>query len=144
MKGTASGRLLTFPANKFPVELVERNLHCFTGNGETPRRVFSSDQWSDYLIFRLYPRLRVFFDGRSDFYGPWRGRMYQRLMAGESDSTAVLDHENVELALVPNNWPLSGILRSSPAWRVASADAQGVLFERTLIKSSAAADRCAE
>ncbi len=31
--------------------------------------IFTFDQWGDYLIYRLYPRTRVFIDGRSDFYG---------------------------------------------------------------------------
>src|SRR5205814_8960210 len=32
-------------------------------------RVFTSDQWGDYLIYRFYPDQQGFIDGRSDFYG---------------------------------------------------------------------------
>ena len=32
-------------------------------------RIFTNDQWGDYLIWRLYPSDKVFVDGRSDFYG---------------------------------------------------------------------------
>ena len=32
-------------------------------------RIFTHDQWGDYLIYRLYPQTKVFMDGRSDFYG---------------------------------------------------------------------------
>ena len=32
-------------------------------------RIFTHDQWGDYLIYRLYPGHKVFVDGRSDFYG---------------------------------------------------------------------------
>ena len=32
-------------------------------------RIFTHDQWGDYLIYRLYPAHKVFIDGRSDFYG---------------------------------------------------------------------------
>jgi hypothetical protein len=32
-------------------------------------RVFTNDEWGDYLIYRLYPAHKVFVDGRSDFYG---------------------------------------------------------------------------
>src|SRR5258708_2009594 len=41
-------------------------------------RVLTTDQWGDYLIFRNYPRQRVFVDGRSDFYGPGVGGQYLR------------------------------------------------------------------
>ena len=32
-------------------------------------RIFTDDEWGDYLIWSLYPKNRVFVDGRSDFYG---------------------------------------------------------------------------
>ena len=32
-------------------------------------RIFTSDTWGGYLIYRRYPA-KVFTDGRSDFYGP--------------------------------------------------------------------------
>jgi hypothetical protein len=134
--GEQSGLRLGFPSNKFPVSLVERNSFRFASARGTPWRVFSSDQWSDYLIFQLYPAVRVFFDGRSDFFGPWRGKSYQELMGGEMDSPAILDREDVEWALLPKDWPLTGLLRRNSQWRIADADGQAVLFERDLPKSA--------
>jgi hypothetical protein len=125
---------IDFPPNKFPVNLVARNSHLLTSGTGSPRRIFSSDQWSDYLIFQLYPSVRVFFDGRSDFFGPWRGTFYQQLMGGEPDSPGILDRDDVEFALVPKAWALAGLLRRCSGWRVADADGQAVLFERTLPK----------
>src|SRR5450756_459954 len=58
-----------FPDTVFPVRAVERNLARLTPPSLMPR-ILTSDQWADYLIFRLYPEQRVFLDGRSDFYGP--------------------------------------------------------------------------
>lgn len=134
--GRQSGSSISFPSNKFPVNLLERNSYRFTSVKGTPWRVFSSDQWSDYLIFQLYPSVRVFFDGRSDFFAPWRGKSYQELMGGEMDSPAILDREGVEWALLPKDWPLTGLLRGSSQWRIADADDQAVLFERELPKSA--------
>ena len=127
---------VSFPANKFPVNLVERDSRRLASGTGAPKKIFSSDQWSDYLIFRLYPSVRVFFDGRSDFFGPWRGKSYQDLMVGESDSPAILDREGVELVLIPKDWALAGLLRRSSQWRIADADGQGVLFERDLSKNA--------
>ena len=40
--------------------------------------VFTEDLWGGYLIYREYPRGRVFIDGRSDFYGAGvRRQVYQ-------------------------------------------------------------------
>jgi hypothetical protein len=133
--GRQSG-IISFPRNKFPVNLVERNSYRFISPDGTPRRIFSSDQWSDYLIFQLYPSVRVFFDGRSDFFGPWRGKAYQNLMRGGTDSPAILDREEVDWALVPKDWALAGLLHRSSQWRVADADEQAALFERELPKNA--------
>jgi hypothetical protein len=131
----------SFPANKFPVHLVERNMSRFGTTAGHPARVFSSDQWSDYLIFRLYPSIRVYFDGRSDFFGPWRGQAYQQLMAGEPDAAKILDSENIDLVLVPKEWALSGILPNGGQWQVADADEQAVLFVRDLSKVAAGSNQ---
>jgi hypothetical protein len=125
-----SGDRAGFPVNKFPVNLVDRDLSLLAG------RVFSSDQWSDYLIFRLYPKVRIFFDGRSDFFGSWRGVAYQQLMAGSPDSATILDNEGVDTALLPADWSLSGILRESSQWQMVDSDGQAVLFIRTAGKST--------
>ena len=126
---------VNFPANKFPVKLVDGNLPRLSAGG-SPVKVFSSDQWSDYLIFRFHPAVRVFFDGRSDFFGPWRGREYQKLMAGSLDSASMLERENVDLALLPKNWALSGILRTNSQWWIADEDDQAVLFVHGKPKTS--------
>jgi hypothetical protein len=128
------GRPVDFPANKFPLHLIERNLQKFHAAGEPPLRVFSSDQWSDYLIFRFYPDIRIYFDGRSDFFGPWRGRAYQELMGGRASSAAILDREHIDLALVPRDWPLSVILEQDVRWRITDADERAVLFVRGSVK----------
>ena len=67
-----------FPDSRFPVRAVEQNRNLLMPAGGMPR-LLTSDQWADYIIFRLYPRQRVFFDGRSDFYGPALGSDYRAL-----------------------------------------------------------------
>jgi hypothetical protein len=118
-----------FPAVKFPIALVSRN-EARLSNSPTAARVFSSDQWSDYLTYRLYPAVKTFFDGRSDFFGPWRGEDYSSLLEGRPGCTAILDREKVRYALLPSKWALSGLLASSPLWKRVDGDQQAVLFER--------------
>ena len=53
-----------FPAGKFPVAMVGHHAARIAA-----ARIFTTDSWADYLTFRNYPRQRIFFDGRSDFFG---------------------------------------------------------------------------
>ena len=43
-----------FPDTVFPVRAVERNLQRLAPAAAMPR-ILTSDQWADYLIYRLYP-----------------------------------------------------------------------------------------
>jgi hypothetical protein len=119
-----------FPESRFPVEAVERNAARLAPGGAMPR-ILTSDQWADYLIFRLYPRQRVFFDGRSDFYGPAVGADYRSLMAGEPPWRQLVERYGFELALLPHDWPLSTALEREPGWRRVYEDGVGVLYARS-------------
>jgi hypothetical protein len=119
----------SFPATVFPVRAVESNLGQLAPGREMPR-VLTSDQWADYLIFRLYPRQRVFFDGRSDFFGPQIGSDYRKLLAGEDSSVELLDQYGFEFALLPRDWPLRTMLERQPGWHRIYQDAVAVLYAR--------------
>ena len=59
----------------FPSKIIPKNLtaHIETLiDEENPSRIFiygDGGQWNDYLIYRLYPKIRVFIDTRFDMYG---------------------------------------------------------------------------
>ena len=118
-----------FPSVKFPTALVSRNSYLLANPAGPPSRVFSSDQWSDYLIYRLAPRVKTFFDGRSDFFGPWRGDDYSRLMEGRPGCSEILDREKVRYALLPSTWALAGVLAADPNWSRVDGDRQAILFQ---------------
>ncbi len=118
-----------FPESVFPVRIANRNGTLLSSAPE-PVRVFSTDQWSDYLIYRFHPKVATYFDGRSDFFADWRGDSYQALMEARPDSVAVLDRERVRFVLLPVKWPLAALLRANPEWRIRDEDAGAVLFER--------------
>ncbi len=114
-----------FPEAKFPTALVQRHGAKLAG-----ARVFTSDQWGDYLLYRFHPRQRVFIDGRSDFYGPEIGKLYLRIAYGNPEWRGALARYACTVVLAPPEWPLAGLLRRDPAWRLVQEDRTAVLFER--------------
>jgi hypothetical protein len=119
-----------FPAERFPSSIVSRNERALSAMSAGPVRIFSTDQWSDYLIYRLHPKVQTYFDGRSDFFAEWRGENYRALMEGRPGCLAILDHEHARFALVPANWPLSELLRQNSQWHQVDRDSMALLFER--------------
>jgi hypothetical protein len=121
--------LVGFPNSMFPVVAVERNLEHLTPVAGVPR-VLTSDQWADYLIYRLYPAQRVFFDGRSDFFGAALGSDYRKLLSGEAPWRELLERYRFDLALLPHDWALSTALEHEPGWRLVYRDSVAVLYSR--------------
>ncbi|MFN3323357.1 MAG: hypothetical protein ACK5AZ_07670 [Bryobacteraceae bacterium] len=114
-----------FPEQKFPIHFIGRHAEQLAGS-----RVLTSDEWSDYLLFRFYPQQRVFVDGRSDFYGPEIGKQYVRAVHGAPDWEEILDRHRVEVVMSSPEWALTSLLRRNPGWRLVEAGEEAVLFER--------------
>lgn len=91
-------------------------------------RVFTFDQWGDYLIYRLYPRSRVFVDGRSDFYGDDFETKLLEVLNVSYGWDQTLARFGVDTVLMPPNSPLTGALKESSRWRVVYDDGVALLF----------------
>jgi hypothetical protein len=114
-----------FPSAMFPTTMVHQHAGLIASG-----RLLTPDQWGDYIIFTLYPRQRVYVDGRSDFYGEKLGQEYLHLMQGAYDWRAILDRNGFTVALLPVDWPLASMLKLDPSWRVMQDDGKAILFER--------------
>lgn len=114
-----------FPAERFPKAMVEKHGAVLAG-----ARIFTEDQWADYLIYRLWPRTKVFFDGRSDFYGRDVAAEYLRAMEGRPGWDAVLEKNGFDTVLVSPKTALASLLKLSPGWALVDDDGQAVLFRK--------------
>jgi hypothetical protein len=90
--------------------------------------VFTEDLWGGYLIYREYPRGRVFIDGRSDFYGAEFARKYIKAMGAQAGWEPYLSRYGVETVLLPPDAPLAGALRQSSAWHLTYDDGVALIF----------------
>jgi hypothetical protein len=118
-----------FDPKSFPVAAV-RMLHL-----DASTRIFTYDQWGDYLIYRLYPETKVFMDGRSDFYGSEFNQKYLDVITVSYGWEKTLAHFGVDTILMPPSTPLAGALKESARWRVVYDDGVAVIF-RSVQKTS--------
>ena len=121
---TLQASQLAFPADQFPVaasaEVAKLPLDA---------RVFSSDKFGGYLIYRFNGERKVFFDGRSDFYGADFLKQYGQIMQVRPGWQVDFDQWNFSHALVAPNAPLAEALRAA-GWRPVYRDKVAVLLER--------------
>ena len=91
-------------------------------------RIFTSDQWGDYVIYNLYPNSRVFIDGRSDFYGSKFVEKYLDIVTVNYNWQRYLNEYDVDTVLLPVNAPLAGALKESSRWHVTYDDGDAIVF----------------
>ena len=91
-------------------------------------RIFTNDEWGDYLIWSLYPANRVFVDGRIDFYGDDFEQKYVDAMNARNGWETTMARFGVDTILLPPDAPLAGALRESSRWRVAYDDGVALVF----------------
>ncbi len=125
-----------FPDHAFPTSLVRSQASLLR-----QARVFTSDEWADYLIYRNWPRQRVFMDGRSDFYGPSIGNQYIALMQAQPGWERILARYGCDVVLVPARWGLAALLEADPGWRLVAADGRAKLFRRAGLPASLKGER---
>ena len=121
-----------FDAKRFPAGAV----NAIPG-AELASGVFTSDQWGDYLIYRLYPNVKVFIDGRSDFYGSQFADRYIDAMNGKWNWEKVLDRYHVKTVLLPVGASLASTLKESAGWRVRYDDHVAIVFQRAGLETRA-------
>jgi hypothetical protein len=91
-------------------------------------RIFTNDEWGDYLIWSLYPGHRVFVDGRSDFYGDDFEARYVDVLNVKDGWETTLGHFGVDTILLPPDAPLAGALKQSNRWKVVYDDSVALVF----------------
>jgi len=96
---------------------------------DSSTRLFTTDVWGGYLIYRLYPQVRVFWDSRTDFYGTEFNQAALDTIMGRPGWDNTLAEHHITNALVPVNVPLAAILSESRNWRPVYRDKIAVLFE---------------
>ena len=112
-----------FDPTRFPVGAVD-----FLERSGAHEEVFCPDRWGGYLIYRLYPQVRVAVDDRHDLYGAEFLKYYLKIVHGEPGWENVLDGLHAGLVLVPAQSTLDSALEGTRWWDVAYRDEVAVVF----------------
>jgi len=111
-----------FPADQFPVA-ASNAVAALPSNA----RVFSSDKFGGYLIYRFAGERKVFFDGRSDFYGADFLARYARVVQVRPGWQAEFARGRFTHALVPPDFSLVPALEAQ-GWTELYRDRTAVLL----------------
>jgi hypothetical protein len=111
-----------FPRNEFPVEAASQVASLPAG-----ARIFAPDTYGGYLIYRFDGGRKVFFDGRSDFYGVAFVESYRRLRDLQPSWRTEFNRWKFTYALMPTDSRLIPALEEN-GWREIYRDPTAVLL----------------
>jgi hypothetical protein len=114
-----------FDSRRFPVASVN---YLEQQNAQGP--LLSPDDWGGYLIYRLYPRIKVVVDDRHDFYGEEFLKSYLEMIRLEPRWQDFIQQHPASYLVVPKDSPLANILFETPVWQPVYSDATAVVFVR--------------
>jgi hypothetical protein len=122
-----------FDAKRFPVHAVDylekdylEKDYLEKRDGQGP--LAGPDYWGGYLIYRLYPRLRMVVDDRHDFYGEDFLKSYLKMIHVEPGWEDFLLQHQAHCVIVPKNSALANILVETPGWQRIYGDDVAVVF----------------
>ncbi len=93
--------------------------------------IFNNYDWGGYLVWRLYPALRVFIDGRADLYGDRFLHEFADTYALEDDWQQTFERWHIQSVVLPLDSSLATGLRRAPGWTVAFEDHQAIVLTRS-------------
>jgi hypothetical protein len=114
-----------FDAKRFPAAAVN---YLETQQLQGP--LLSPDAWGGYLIYRLYPRVKVVIDDRHDFYGEEFLQSYLKMIHLEPGWEKFLNRYRPRCVIVPKNSALANILAETAGWQSIYSDDVARAFVR--------------
>ena len=124
-----AGRL-PFPKTLDGMQMSTGAIAHVEAHPERFERTFNTDGLGGVLIYRFWPRLRVFVDDRTPVYGEAFMRDYFTVFDAQPGWEGVLETWGVTAAIVATGTPIAPVLRTSAAWRVDYEDAQTLVLVR--------------
>jgi hypothetical protein len=112
-----------FDAKRFPVHAVD-----YLEKQGTQGPLVSPDYWGGYLIYRLYPQVRMVVDDRHDFYGEQFLKSYLKMIRVEPGWQDFLQQHQVRGVIVPKGSALANVLAETPGWQSIYGDDVAVVF----------------
>jgi hypothetical protein len=114
-----------FDAKRFPVRAVD-----YLEEKDVQGPLVSPDYWGGYLIYRLYPRVRMVVDDRHDFYGEEFLKSYLKMVHVEPGWDDFLQQHAARCVIVPKASALANILFETSGWQPIYNDDVAVVFVR--------------
>jgi hypothetical protein len=124
----ANGYLIhSFDGNKKPIAAAE-----FLEQEFVDGNMFNEYEFGDYIIYRNYPKYKVFIDGRADMYGVGLFKEYLKVVSFETGWEEIIKKYNINWIFFPSNSEFSRFLIINNDWHLIYADKVANIFVKRI------------
>lgn len=121
-----SGKIhFQFDPKKKPVSAVE-----FLEKENLKGNMFNNDEFGDYVIYKAYPRYKVFVDGRSDMYGSDNFKEYSEIASFGPSMESLVRKYDINWIFFDSDSFLSRYLVQNRDWHLIYSDPVASIFIR--------------
>ncbi len=117
----------------YPVDAMR----AMEARGLLGERLLSTDKWGDYILYRYWPRQRVFVDDRYNLYPVQIVTDMLMLLNGSNDWHAVLERYRIEVVVWPAQRLAVEALEREPGWSRVFRDGQAIVYARSSAEHAA-------
>jgi hypothetical protein len=111
----------------FPVDAIQ-----FAHQNQLSGKLFNQDFWGGYILQEIYPKGKIFFDGRTGMYGNESAKEYLQVARAEKGFEKILDKYEVNWVLYETQTPLCRALRAGDNWKRVYSDGVANIFLRNV------------
>jgi hypothetical protein len=119
-----AGKGNVFDPKFFPVDAVN-----WLKSNPQDGHVFNEFDWGGYILLRLWPQYPIFMDGHTHIYGERLTREYEQVVSLSDGWQDVLDHYQVEWAIVRAESSIANALEET-GWRVPYKDETTIILRK--------------
>ena len=115
---------------------VPMNAVTFLDRSGVEGNLVTTYGWGQYVLWHLYPRIHIAFDGRYRTVYPMSVErdflLFEMASGTNAASTAILDNYPTDIALLPRDHRAVEVIRHRPGWVQIYADTLAAVFVRDL------------
>lgn len=126
LQGVSAAGQRDYDLHKYPVAAMRQ----MEQDGLLGKRMYTTDAWGGYTIWRYWPQQRVFMDDRYDMYPVDLVEDYNEIADVKPGWREALDRRRVEVVVWPRERALAQVLAQDEAWTRVYADKTAVVFTR--------------
>jgi hypothetical protein len=135
---------LAYPAHRSGVAAQEEALYPvaatrYLQHNGIEGRLFSPMDYSDYILFSLYPRIKIFYDVRLEIYGEQLAREYIRMMNVEEGWRELFHRYAIDVVVTKTTGKLFSALSDDAVYGKVYQDQTNAVFLRNGVPSAALA-----